>query len=366
MTKSIEPIILAVALAFLALGAAALAYWYPSLADITGITSMEAKGHTPKALTESDIESSLAIWNTPVLWNEPEDHQRLFDSDEYLFFPADYPNGTFIKKVDQDIRSSSGVLLSWYQKYNLDFTDPKVDREDPDGDGFSNIVEFRNDPVGTRQKASDCDGTKSTNPLDPKAHPSYLSRLRLQKYETRPFHIQFKGYEDLDGKTHFQIYLNDVPSQSQPPLKVTGDQLGFEGYIVGAFVQKFEDIKDPNTDIVEHTDVSTLELDKPDIGLKVVVPFRKEIDSPESTADFVILMPSEVDKVLKVSRGKIFTAPYIPKPSYQVIDTNDDGATIRDTDTKQEYHILKLDPAEWNDVPVAPASTTTTNTPQSP
>ena len=89
--------------------------------------------------------------------------------------------------------------LSWYSKFGLDFTDPNVDREDPDNDGFSNIVEFKNDPVGVRQKASDCDGSKSTNPLDAKDHPSYLARLRLQKYELRAFHIQFKGYQQLNG-----------------------------------------------------------------------------------------------------------------------------------------------------------------------
>jgi hypothetical protein len=346
MTKSIEPIILAVALGLLALGSAALAYWYPSLADITGVTSIDPKGHSTKPLDESDITSSLAIWNSPVLWNEPDDHNRLFHSDEYLFYPSAYPSGDYIKKITSDTRSPSGVLLAWYRKYGLDFTDSNIDREDPDNDGFSTIVEFKNDPVGTRQKASDCDGTQSTNPLDNNSHPSYLSRLRLQKYESRPFHIQFKGYQQLNGTYLFQIYLNDVPSSNQPPLKKTGDQLGFEGYVVGAFNQLFKDEIDPGTNLKETVDESTLELDKPDIGFKVVIPFRKEIDSPESTADFVMLMPTEVDKVIKVSRGKIFTIPYIPKPSYQVIDTNDDGATIRDVDTKKDYHILKLDPAK--------------------
>jgi hypothetical protein len=70
-----------------------------------------------------------------------------------------------------------------------------------------------------------------------------------------------------------------------------------------------------------------------------------------------MLMPTEVDKVIKISRGKIFTAPYLPNTSFLVIDANDDGATIRDTKTKEDLHILKLDPAEWDEVPVvAPKS----------
>jgi hypothetical protein len=285
------------------------------------------------------------------LWQEPADHHRLFHSDEYLFYPSAYPNGDYIKANTPDTRAPSGVLLSWYRKYGLDFTDPNVDREDPDNDGFSNIVEFKNDPVGVRQKASDCDGSKSTNPLDPKDHPSYLSRLRLQKLELRPFHILFNGYNQVGGEYVFQLYLKDVISGNQPPMKKSGEDLGVEGYKVGAFHQIFKDELDPGTGLTSKVDESTLELDKPGIGFKVILPLRKEIDSPESTADFVMLMPNDVDKVIKISRGKIFTISYLPGSSYLLIGADENGATIRDTKTQQEYTIPKLDPAEWNEVP---------------
>ena len=364
MTKSPDPIILAVALLLLALGSATLAYMFPSVEEITGVKSTEPSGDHAKPLKAEDIKSSLAIWDAPGLWQEPANHHRLFHSDEYLFYASAYPGGDYIKKNDSSTRSPSGVLLSWYRKYGLDFTDPNVDREDPDNDGFSNIVEFRNDPVGVRQKAADCDGSKSTNPLDGQSHPSYLARLRLQKYESRSFHIQFKGYQQLNGIDVFQLHLNDVPSDKQPPLLKSGDKLGFEGYIIGPFHQIFKDETDPNTHATVNVDESTLELDKPDIGLKLIVPFRKEVDSPESTADFVMLLPTEVDKVVKISRGKIFTgpAPYLSDMSFLVIDANDNGATIRDTKTKQEYSIPKLDPAEWDEVPL-PASASSSKSP---
>ncbi len=348
-----EPIILAVALLMLALGSATLAYMFPTVEEITGIQSAAATGDKSKQLKADEVAASLALWYSPILWKEPASHNRLFHSDEYLFYPAYYPNGDFIKKVTADMIAPSGVPLWWYRKYNLDITDGNVDREDPDGDGFSNVVEFKNDPVGVRQKASDCDGSKSCNPQDPQSHPSYLARLRLQQYELRPFHIQFTGYQQLNGIYLFQLHLKDVPSYNQPPLKKTGDPLGFEGYIIGAFHEEFKDIVDPNTKAIVHTDISTLELDKPEIGLKVIVPFRKEIDSPESTADFVMLMPNDVDKVIKVSRGKVFTImPYMPETSFLVIDANDTGAVIRDKKTNQDYKILKLDPKEWDEVPI--------------
>jgi hypothetical protein len=353
MSKAPEPIILAVALLLLALGAGTMAYMYPSVEDITGIKSTEPNGDRAKTLKADEIGSSLAIWGDPALWNEPASHHRLFDSDEYLFYPSVYPNGDYIKRLDPLTRSPSGVLLSWYRKYGLDFSDPNIDREDPDNDGFSNIVEYRNDPVGVRQKASDCDGSKSTNPHDAQDHPSYLARLRLQKYELRPFHIQFTGYQQLNGDYLFQLHLDDVPSYNQPPLKKTGDSLGFEGYVLGEFHQMFKPELDQATHKLVNTDESTLELDKPEIGQKVILAFRQIVNSPESTADFVMLLPTEVDKVIKVSRGKIFTgpAPYLSEQSYRVIDATDTGAILRDMKTNQEYTIPLLIPAEWNEVP---------------
>ena len=246
------------------------------------------------------------------------------------------------------------MLLSWYRKYGLDFTDANVDREDPDNDGFSNIVEFRNDPVGVRQKASDCDGSKSTNPLDTKDHPDYLARLRLQKYELRAFHIQFKGYNQVGRFLPvFQLHLSDVPSYNQPPMKKSGDELTAFKVISSAPSMNFSKTRQiPPPTLTSQINVSILELDKPEIGLKVIIPFRKIIDSPESTADFVMLMPADVDKVIKISRGKIFTVPELPGTSFRVMDANDKGATIRDTKTNKDYSIPKLDPAEWNEVPL--------------
>jgi hypothetical protein len=362
LKQSPEPIILTVALVVLMLGAAALAYLYPDVKTITGVDSLDPKGDRAKPLSGDDITASIAVWNTPTLWKQPASGSRLFDSAEILFYASAYPNGDYIKKMDTQTRSPSGVLLSWYAAHGLDFQDSNVDREDPDGDGFSNIVEYKNDPVGVRQKAADLDGSKSTDPSDPKSHPDYLARLRLQKFESRPFHVQFKGYNQVNGEYLFQLHLSDVDSDKQPAMLKTGDDLGFEGYKIGAFHEITKEETDAATKTTFMKDESTLELDKPDIDLKVIVPFRTEIDSPEYTADFVMLMPTEVDKVIKISRGKIFTVPYIPDRSFLVIDANDTGAVIRDTKTKQDINILKLlsDPtsgaSEWDEVPVPPTA----------
>jgi hypothetical protein len=347
VNKSIEPIILTVALILLIAAAAGLALTFPSIQDITGVPSTTPTGHTPSKLNADDLQAELAAWNTPANW--PDNKHQLFISDSFLFYPGLYPDGNYLQKNDGSARSPGGVLISWYQKYGIDFTDQNVDREDPDNDGFSNIVEFKNEQL----KASEADGTKSTNPLDSQSHPTYLSRIRLQKYDSRPFHIQFRGYQQLGGIFEFQIFLKDVPSDSQPGLKKTGDPLGYEGYLIGAFHQNIVSKEDPATHITTQVDESTLELDKPDIDFKISLVFRQEVDSPESTADFIMLMPSEVDKVIKVARGKVFTPPFMNGTEFLVIDASAQGALIRDGKTKKEINIPLLDPKEWDEVPTA-------------
>jgi len=350
MNKSPESIVLAVALALLALGAAGMAYWFPSLSDITGVSSTAPTGHVPKKLKPEEVQSSLAAWNSPVLWNAPEKDHRLFISDGFLFYASLYPSGNYLQKDDGTARTAGGVLISWYRKYSLDFTDPNIDREDPDGDGFSNKAEFMNEAA----KAELEDGTKSTNPLDPQSHPSYIARLRLDKYESRPFHIQFRGHDTINGETVFQIYLKDVPSANQPGFKKIGDQLGAEGYKITAYRPKMVNEKVDGIDVP--TDETELDLEKPEIGFKITLIYRKEINSPESTADFVMLMPAETNKVFKVATGKILILPELPNEQFRVREIKETGAIIRDVKTNQDYTIPKLGTNEWNDVPTPPAA----------
>ena len=67
-----------------------------------------------------------------------------------------------------------------------------------------------------------------------------------------------------------------------------------------------------------------------------------------------MLMPADADKVLKVSVGKILVVPNLKgdEAKFRVMDVQDDGAKIRNLKTNQDYHILKLIPTDWDDMPV--------------
>jgi hypothetical protein len=350
MKNAFEPIVLAVCLGLLALVAGGLAYTFPSIEDLTGVSSLEPNGHVPVAVKEETLQDQVAPLANPQTWSTPDDNHRLFLSDRYLFYASLYPTGNYIQKDDGTATTPGGVLISWYRKYHQDITDPNIDREDPDNDGFSNRIEFFNEmPLNSKP-----DGSKSTNPLDASSHPSYLSRLRLEKFDVRPFHIRFVGVSNLGGQNLFQIELTDT--DSQPPLKKTGDDLGYEGWKVGTYTPNVVTKHDAGTNSDVQEDDSTLELDKPEIGRKVLLPLQKTINSEESTAYFVMLMPSEVNKEIKVARGKTFQLPMGAPTTYLVLDVADSGASIRDTTSGKDITIPKLDPNEWNDVPVPPAA----------
>jgi hypothetical protein len=72
------------------------------------------------------------------------------------------------------------------------------------------------------------------------------------------------------------------------------------------------------------------------------------------TADFVMLMPTERDKVIRISAGKTFSVTYIKDTQFLVVSADANGAVIRGPDGKT-YSILMLLDKEWNEVPQAPA-----------
>lgn len=98
MKKSPEIIILAVAFGLLAIGTGIMAYTFPSLEDMTNVKSTTPTGKTPKKLKEEELQASLVSWNSPVLWNAPNNQHRLFISDGILFYPSAYPDGDYLKK----------------------------------------------------------------------------------------------------------------------------------------------------------------------------------------------------------------------------------------------------------------------------
>jgi hypothetical protein len=95
------------------------------------------------------------------------------------------------------------------------------------------------------------------------------------------FRIQFKGYNQLGGAYVFQFHFDNFPANQQPPLKATGDPLGYGGYVVGDFHQAFVVKVDAASQTKMAIDQSTVELIQPNSGLRIIVPFRRMVDLPK-------------------------------------------------------------------------------------
>ncbi|MEI9999049.1 MAG: hypothetical protein WDO13_07715 [Verrucomicrobiota bacterium] len=306
MKKSPEPVILTVALVVLALGAALLAYFFPSVRDITGISSTDPTGKHAAPLKADDIAATLAVWASPTLWQEPPSHNRLFSSDKYLFYPSTYPNGDYIKKLDPTQRSPSGVLLSWYEKYGLDFTDPNVDREDPDNDGFSNITEFKNEPIALQGPPTSTAPSRAI-PSTPRAIPSTSAAYRLQKVRTAGLPHPVQGLPAAQRRVPLPAHLKDVPELQPAAAQEDQRRPRLPGLQAQVLPPGISGHQGPRNGRGRPPPMSpSWSSTGPTSTLDVPLIFRQEINSPESTADFVMLMPSEVDKVIKVSPRQNF------------------------------------------------------------
>lgn len=327
MDKSWEKIILAVSLILLALGAVGLALTFPAKSDVgdSGNKAV-ATGAKVTPVDPKVVAEFTQGWEKPVKWDDQKN--QLFISDPYLY-----------DRKEEKILAASGdtvvdaIPLKWLLENNLDIKSGTVALNDPDSDGFSNKMEYAG----------------KTDPTDPASHPPFLGRLRLKAFDLIPFRLKFQSYNDLNGVKVFQINLLDIKVRPSRLVKI-GDQL--EGYVVTNFEQKV--VKRLNAkagNIEEEIDESTLTIEKPEIGFKIDLIINKTIDSPESTARFIMLLPGQLNKEIVVQRGKELQISQEPNTKYLLLRADGSGARIRNLATKEEIDIPKVTDQDIAEVP---------------
>lgn len=329
MDKSWEKIVLAVSLVLLTAGAVALALFFPTKEEIGSGGGTEVRaGSKVNKIDSKLLEEFTQGWNKPANWDGQKN--LLFISDAYLYD----------RKEEKIIAASNdtiieGIPLQWLIENNLNIKSATVALDDPDQDGFSNKMEF----------------AAKTDPRDPASHPPFIGRLRLQSFDLQPFRLKFQSYNDLDGVKVFQINLLDVRVRPSRLVKI-GDQL--EGYVISKFEQKIVKRANPNTGgAIEEIDESTLTLEKPEIGFKIDLIINKTIDSPESTAHLIMLLPGKTTSEILVQRGKEFVLPQEPETKYLLMRADGGGARIRNVTTKEELEVPKVTSQDLSEVPQA-------------
>lgn len=151
--------------------------------------------------------------------------------------PTDRPNWD----GDRD-----GIWDRWEKKYGLDPFDPDDAKRDNDGDGFSNIEEFRADPQTDPTNADDC--------------PDILVKLYVEKIVADPFKLRFKSVIKLpDGSLKFALNLKK--GERTYFVKLGEEVLGFK---LHKYEEKFVDMVRPGWTKPRPVDVSELTLKRGD------------------------------------------------------------------------------------------------------
>src|SRR5436853_6412244 len=110
------------------------------------------------------------------------------------------------------------VPNEWIEQFGLPIADADVLEQDPDGDGFNNFDEWQG----------------KTNPIDPKSHPDYLTKLKLKSFSQEPFRLVFASWV---GDT-FAVNAIDLKQPTQ--FVKIGEAIAGTKFKVLKFTEKYQ------------------------------------------------------------------------------------------------------------------------------
>jgi hypothetical protein len=268
-----------------------------------------------------DIKEAFSALGSPQQWVTKAGEASMFISIPYIAQGDD-----LIDPVTSKVMLHPPVPNAWLLKYNLDIRDPNVLNEDPDGDGFTNLDEWR----GIKG-----DGSDGTDPNDKNSHPPYWSKLRLVQYIKQPFRLLFNAYDgEVKKPESLQFQINTVDVQQPSQFVKIGDMIQGTKFKVMGF--KYKDVEDPS--IGGHKDVSELIVQNTENQDNVTLVIETIVDSPDSYALFDYLW---ANKEFEVKKGKEFVLLPDATLRYKLIDISDTEALIQ-TPTGQQVKIPRL------------------------
>jgi hypothetical protein len=227
-----------------------------------------------------------------------------------------------LKLLDKGGTNFPPIPNGWLSKYGLSLLNPAVVTDDPDRDGFPNLVEYLGAsrvPESTNPQG-DAD---STNPTDPNSHPPYYTLLSVKEWKRVRFRLVFKIYNGDPGKPDtldFQINTLDRTGPTQ--FYKLGQSIEGTKYRFDKFEHKTR--KNPSTGADE--DVSELTLTNTETNESVILPLNMVVNSPDSIALFYYAFPPAQE--MPVRRGQEFALRPNLNERYKLIDINEKEAVI--------------------------------------
>jgi hypothetical protein len=274
-----------------------------------GIRGQVFHNNTIPPVDMADLQQAVDSLQTPAKWETTPDEGSLFISVPYIA-----QGDNLIDPRTSAIPLHFPVPNKWIIDHHLDILDNNVLNEDPDGDGFTNLDEW---------KGVKGDGSDSTDPMDPKSHPPYSTKLRLVRYIKQPFRLLFNAWDgDVKKQESLEFQINTVDVHQPTQFVKIGDVIAGTKFKVMTFEEK--NVINPNTGT--HQDVSELTVQNTETGDNVILVIEKIADSPDSYALFRYLWNNTQ---FEVKKDKEFVLLPETTLRYKLIDIKEDKALIQ-------------------------------------
>lgn len=253
------------------------------------------------------VDRAATVATSPRAWDAAEG--SLFVSRPYVL-----KDGNLVDPLEEGQDLHPPIKNAWLIRYNLDYADPDVKDQDPDQDRFSNLEEF----------------LAGTDPTNPNSVPPYYTKLRLLKFDPKPFRLKFSGTPD-EGQT-FTINTKDLGGRTQ--FLQLGDTIEGAPYKLLSYEPK------STTRNEMEVDISELTIQNTETGQNIVLVFDREADDPTSYGEFIYLYDNSQ---FRVKKDDEFTLTPEKDRKYKLIDISATEAQIQDLATGEKIRVGKAD-----------------------
>jgi hypothetical protein len=266
------------------------------------------QNNTIPPLELEPVEQALAEISKPSQWTaENKATAAVFVPERFII-----ENGQPTKLTTStltDSETGKAIPAQWFLDFRLNPVDPKVTMQDPDGDGFFNQDEWRN----------------NTDPTKKESHPPFHTKLYLKNFIRVPFLLKFQAYDVDPKKPENNSFQLNTLSVRQPTLFLkAGEKVPRTNYRIEKFEAKA--VMNPSTGI--ETDVSELTLMNLETNEPVVLVLNRVTDSPESFADFSYQWPSPAQDIRVKKLQEFVLRPNIQE-RYKLLDIQETEALIQ-------------------------------------
>ncbi|MDZ8117963.1 Amuc_1099 family pilus-like system protein [Pontiella agarivorans] len=202
--------------------------------------------------------------------------------------------------LDQLDHDGDGMTDDWEKRFGLDRYNKADALSDADGDGFTNLEEFK----------------ASTDPLLAAIHPPYAGKLRFVERKDIDFPLVFQGFmEQSDGTIIFQL---NNPSTGKSHFAAIGDAV--EHVVLQRFKMD-ENGRDHRLYVMRD-------------GIEIELLRGKTALDPESTAELINILDRTP---IIVTMGALLS---LHNDKYTVLGVYADRVLLKDTASGEVYDIV--------------------------